>query len=241
MSDEGKNRRAHCAEERRTRASCDDAPRRELSPSGVSRRGFLKGMALTAGAAALPAEGVLGGSLAAQDEKGKGLGPGAVPVTLEVNGRRIELRIEPRVTLLDALRDHLEAGKTEAVDLTGTKRVCDRASCGACTMIVGGRTAYACSILAIDAQGKAIQTVEGIAGDGSSLDPVQEAFVHCDGLMCGFCTPGFVVSAKALLDENPSPTLEEVQRALDGNICRCGTQNRVIESVLLAAGKKGGR
>jgi xanthine dehydrogenase YagT iron-sulfur-binding subunit len=138
------------------------------------------------------------------------------------------------VTLLDAIRDHVDRRTGAHVDLTGSKKVCDRASCGACTVIIDGKTAYSCSVLAIEAQGKKITTVEGIAG-ADAPHPVQEAFVECDGLQCGFCTPGFVVSSKNLLDHNPHPSLDEIKRALNGNICRCGTYNRVFEAVQLAS------
>jgi len=151
------------------------------------------------------------------------VGPGDVPVTLTVNGKRLDLKIEPRVTLLDAVRNR--------ADLTGNKRVCDRGTCGACTMIVDGRTVYACSTLAIEVQGKQIRTVDGLS-TGSTLHPVQQAFCDVDALMCGFCTPGFVVSAAALLEKNPKPTAEQAKAALAGNICRCGTYSRVLEAVL---------
>jgi xanthine dehydrogenase YagT iron-sulfur-binding subunit len=216
--------------------------------SGVSRRGFLKGIALGAGAATLPAEGVIGKTLgaksAASPPQDEALGPGPVPITLNVNDKKIQMQVEPRVTLLDALRNHTHLGSKAYVDLTGSKRVCDRSSCGACTVIVDGRTVYACSVLAIEAQGKEIQTIEGLAQEAEGelrLDPLQEAVVHCDGLMCGFCTPGFVLSAKALLDANPGASREEIQRSLDGNLCRCGTQNRMLEAVMLAASRKGRR
>jgi xanthine dehydrogenase YagT iron-sulfur-binding subunit len=210
-------------------------------PAGVSRRKFLQAMGLGATAATLPDEGLLGRSLPAAEPQAPAdaaLGPGPVPVTLKVNGQTYKLAIEPRVTLLDALRNHFHdgtAGHTpEPIDLTGQKRVCDRASCGACTMIVDGRTVYGCTVLAIEAEGKEIRTVEGLEKDGK-LHPVQEEFVHHDGLMCGFCTPGFVMSAVALLEKNPSPTRADIRRAFDGNICRCGTQCRALEAVEAAA------
>jgi xanthine dehydrogenase YagT iron-sulfur-binding subunit len=140
-----------------------------------------------------------------------------------------KLEVEPRVTLLDALRTRL--------DITGVKRVCDRGACGACTMIVDGKTAYSCSMLAIEAQGKTIRTVEGLV-QGTVLHPVQEAFCDRDGLMCGFCTPGFVVAAAALLEQNPKPTIEQARKALDGNICRCGTYPRVLEAALNTGGRR---
>jgi xanthine dehydrogenase YagT iron-sulfur-binding subunit len=229
----------------RTKTTTEDGalPRTCLDPEpgGVSRRRFLQALGLGATAATLPDNGLLA---AVEEEKKDGdgtLGPGTVPVTLQVNGQTLKLEVEPRVTLLDALRNHLHAGRTEHVDLTGSKRVCDRASCGACTMIVGGRTVYSCTVLAIEAQGMPIRTVEGLEKDGK-LHPVQEAFVDHDGLMCGFCTPGFVVSSVAFLEAKPNPSADEIRRALDGNICRCGTQCRVVEAVQDAARKmQGGR
>jgi xanthine dehydrogenase YagT iron-sulfur-binding subunit len=190
--------------------------------SGFSRRDFLK----TVGVGGI-AVGVVGAEAAAQSPQT--LGPGPVPITLTINGRTHRLEVEPRVTLLDAVRDRLQ--------LTGAKRVCDRGSCGACTMIVDGRTTYACSMLAIEAQGRQIRTIEGLA-EGTVLHPVQQAFCESDALMCGFCTPGFVTASAALLEQNPNPTADEARHALDGNICRCGTYQRVIEATLKA---KGGR
>jgi xanthine dehydrogenase YagT iron-sulfur-binding subunit len=184
----------------------------------VSRRAFLK----TVGASSV-AVTVVGGGAEAQTTGVTPIGPGPVPITLTINGTNHQLTIEPRVTLLDAMRDRL--------DHTGLKRVCDRGSCGACTAIVDGRTAYTCSILAIEAQGKEIRTVEGLT-QGTVLHPVQQAFVAHDGTMCGFCTPGFVMSAVALLEKHPSPTPEQAREGLDGNICRCGTYTRVLEAVL---------
>ena len=147
-------------------------------------------------------------------------------IRLNINGRPRSLEVEPRVTLLDALRNRL--------DLTGAKKVCDRASCGACTVTMDGQAVYACSVLAIEAQGHRIETVESLAS-GDRLHPVQEAFVEHDAQQCGFCTPGFVVASKALLDRNPNPTREEVLRGLSGNLCRCGTYVGVVAAVLDAA------
>jgi xanthine dehydrogenase YagT iron-sulfur-binding subunit len=189
--------------------------------SGFSRRDFLK----TVGASGV-AVGVVGPA-AVDAQQGPITGPGAVPITLTINGRTHRLQVEPRVTLLDAVRNRL--------NLTGVKRVCDRGSCGACTMIVDGRTVYACSMLAIEAQGRNIRTVEGLT-EGTVLHPVQQAFCDHDGLMCGFCTPGFVTSTVALLEQNPNPTAAEARRALDGNICRCGTYVRVLEAALKTKG-----
>lgn len=203
---------------------------------GFSRRGFLTAVGLTG-----PAVGLLEGCRTAEAEAPVKTpqGPGPVPVTLKVNGKDVKLNVEPRVTLLDALRDHLGLDG-QFVDLTGSKRVCDRGSCGACTMIVDGRTVYSCSMLAIEAQGRAIRTVEGLEKNGK-LHPVQEQFIACDGLMCGFCTPGFIVSGVALLEKNPTPTTEQIRRGLDGNFCRCGTQNRALEAIAKAAAQMKGR
>ena len=153
------------------------------------------------------------------------VGPGDVPVTLTVNGKRVDLKIEPRVTLLDAVRNR--------ADLTGSKRVCDRGTCGACTMIVDGRTVYACSTLAIEVQGKQIRTVDGLS-TGNTLHPVQQAFCDVDALMCGFCTPGFVVATVAVLEKYPNATREQISKGLDGNICRCGTFVRIMEAAIKA-------
>jgi xanthine dehydrogenase YagT iron-sulfur-binding subunit len=162
------------------------------------------------------------------------MGPGAVPITLKINGQTKKLNVEPRVTLLDALRNHL--------DLTGAKRVCDRGTCGACTVIIGGKVMYTCTVLAIDAQGKDIQTVEGLAPAGK-LHPVSAAFVAHDAQQCGYCTPGFVMASKGFLDRNPNPKDEaEVEAGLGGNLCRCGTYVGVRKAVLEAAREmKGGR
>jgi xanthine dehydrogenase YagT iron-sulfur-binding subunit len=160
-------------------------------------------------------------------------GPGPVPITLQINGKPHKLMVEPRVTLLDALRDHL--------DMTGAKRVCDRASCGACTVIMEGKAVYGCSVLAIDAQNKPIETIEGLS-DGKRLHPVEAAFVDNDAQQCGFCTPGFVMAVKDFLNRNPNPTYDQVKEGLGGNLCRCGTYMGIRKAALQAAKQmKGGR
>jgi aerobic-type carbon monoxide dehydrogenase small subunit (CoxS/CutS family) len=188
-------------------------------PDGVnlSRRNFLK----STGVASIAATVIAPAGLAAQNGP-PAAGPGEVPVRLTVNGRAVNLTIEPRVTLLDALRMR--------ADMTGNKRVCDRGTCGACTMLVDGRPVYSCSTLAIDVQGKQIRNVDGLAS-GGTLHPVQQAFCDKDALMCGFCTPGFVMASVALLEKNPNPTPEQIKKGLDGNICRCGTFTRIFEAV----------
>ena len=192
---------------------------------GFNRRTFLK----TVGAGSIAA-GVLGPGQTADAQGVRAVGPGAVPIQLNINGRVHKLEVEPRVTLLDALRTRL--------DITGVKRVCDRGACGACTMLLDGKMIYSCSTLAIEAQGKPIRTVESLA-QGTVLHPVQQAFCEHDGLMCGFCTPGFVLATVALLEQNPKPTVEQARKALDGNICRCGTYKGVLDAALTAGGRRG--
>jgi len=154
------------------------------------------------------------------------VGPGPVPVTLNLNGKPVKLTIEPRVTLCDALRHHL--------DITGSKRVCDRGTCGACTVIMNGKTVYSCTVLAIDAEGKNIQTIEGLS-TADKLHPVSQSFWDNDAQQCGYCTPGFVMACKGLLDENPNPTPADLHRGLGGNLCRCGTYMGVRKAVAEAA------
>lgn len=191
------------------------------SSSGVSRRDFLK---ISGVSAAVPLVSEVS-ALALADEV-KELGPGKVPVTLSVNGKKLNAQLEPRVTLLDALRDKFE--------LTGAKRVCDRGTCGACTVLMDDKPVYACSVLAIDAQGREITTIESL-GEPGKLHPIQQAFVDHDAQQCGFCTPGFVMATKAFLDRNPNPTLEEIKHGLGGNFCRCGTYAGMREAVMQAA------
>ena len=191
---------------------------------GASRRDFLRGSGLAAATAVLT-----GPAVAALDEA-KAAEPDfktisdKVKVTLKVNGQDRPCEIETRSTLLDTLRNRL--------DVTGPKRVCDRASCGACTTIVDGAAVYSCTMLAISCLGKSIETLESF---DSGEKGVAHAFHQHDGLMCGYCTPGFVTACKAMLDRNPNPTLEEVRKGLDGNICRCGTYIGVLEAALAAA------
>jgi xanthine dehydrogenase YagT iron-sulfur-binding subunit len=154
-------------------------------------------------------------------------GPGEVGITLTINGKPVQLTVEPRTTLLDALRNQL--------DLTGAKRVCDRGTCGACSVLVNNKVMYACSILAVDAVGKNITTIEGFAMQGGKPHPVVQAFVNNDAQQCGYCTPGFVVAAKAFLDRNPNPTYDQVKDGLGGNLCRCGTYVGVRKAVLEAS------
>ena len=196
------------------------------SPDGVnlSRRNFLKTTGVVGVAASLvaPVESEAQAGPAAQ-------GPGEVPVRLTVNGKPVDLMIEPRVTLLDALRMR--------ANMTGNKRGCDRGTCGACTMLVDGRPVYSCSTLAIDVVGKQIRNVDGLA-NGNTLHPVQQAFCDKDALMCGFCTPGFIMASVGLLEKTPNPTPDQIRKGLDGNICRCGTFSRIFEAVSSVKGVK---
>ena len=196
----------------------------------ISRRGFLKGV----GAGAV-AGGILHGISSIEEVAAQGaptVGPNATPITLTINGRNKTLTIEPRVTLLDALRNHL--------DLTGAKKVCDRGTCGACTVLIDDEVAYACSILAVEAQGRKITTIEGL-GTPERMSAVQNSYVENDALQCGFCTPGFVVATTAFVRDHPGATLEEVREGMGGNLCRCGTYVGITEVALeQAKALKGG-
>jgi xanthine dehydrogenase YagT iron-sulfur-binding subunit len=192
--------------------------------SGVSRRDFLK---ISTIAAAVPV--VAGPRVAmAAGEEVPVHGPDKVPIELTVNGKKYKAGLEPRVTLLDALRDTL--------DITGAKRVCDKAECGACTVLLDDKVVYACAILAIEAQGREIITIESLM-EGGQLHPIQQAFVDHDASQCGFCTPGFVVACKALLDKHPNPTAEDLRHELSGNVCRCGTYAGIRAAVAQVARK----
>jgi len=200
-------------------------PKSQQTPA-VSRRLFLKSFGTTAAVAATSKVEAVVADLAKANAE-QPVGPGPVPIPLTVNGKTIELHVEPRVTLLEALRNHSS--------FTGAKEVCDRATCGACTVLLDGTPVYSCSKLAIDSQGHQITTVEGLAKDGK-LTAVQQAFVDQDALMCGYCTPGFVMSVTALLQNNPRPTADQIKRACAGNLCRCGTYPRIMRAAFKAAG-----
>jgi len=214
-----------------------DKPKDAVQPPADSkrdlgRRDFVKIVGGTG--VAITTAGVLAGAPAAEAQdnppRGKIVGPGTVPITLKINGQSRKLNVEPRVTLIDALRNHL--------DMTGAKKVCDRANCGACTVQLNGKAVYSCTILAIDAAGMGadIRTIEGLAPEGQ-LHPISAAFVANDAQQCGFCTSGFVMASKSYLDANPHPTIEEVQQWLGGgNICRCGTYRGLRRAVVVAGG-----
>jgi xanthine dehydrogenase YagT iron-sulfur-binding subunit len=191
---------------------------------GVSRRDFLKISGISVAVPMVATPRVL---LAAGKEVPVH-GPGKAPMEFTINDKKYKANLEPRVTLLDALRDQF--------DLTGAKRVCDRAECGACTVLLDSKAVYACSILAIEAQGKPIRTVESLMQQ-DKLHPVQQAFVDNDASQCGFCTPGFVVACKAFLDKHPTPTPEDLRRGLSGNLCRCGTYHGIQQAIAQVAQK----
>ncbi len=199
--------------------------KKSKSSLSVSRRDFLKGMATGAVAAAVT---TLPNPSLPEADASVPAGIKAAFVQLNVNGKLYRLMVKSNWTLLDVLRRELS--------LTGTKKACDHGNCGACTVIVDGKAIYACSVLAISMEGKRIFTVEGLS-DGEKLHPIQKAFSEHGGYQCGFCTPGQMMAAKALLDKNPKPNPDEVKAAMAGNLCRCGSYPKIIESVLSAAGK----
>lgn len=217
---------SNMADSNRTRPEGQDS---HVDGPALSRRSFLKG---AGGAAAA------GGVLSAQAQAAEAATAaqtlsGTVPVALQINGQERTLRCEPRTTLLSALRDRLEPA------LTGSKLVCDMGSCGACTVMIDGKPAYSCLTLAVQCRGKEITTVEGL-GSPESMSDVQAAFCAKDGMMCGFCTPGFVVATHAALDRNPGADLEELKYELSGNICRCGTYPHVFEAAQAAQAARNG-
>lgn len=192
----------------------------------ISRRLFVEGTGAGIVAATVPLEAQQAASQTAPDA--------AVPRTairVTVNGQARRIEVEDRWTLAELLRDHLQ--------LTGTKTGCDRGECGACTVLVDGKAVYSCSQLAVWMDGRTVQTVEGLAR-GEQLDPLQQAFIEYDAPQCGYCTSGQLMAAKALLNENPKPSREQVRAAMAGNLCRCSNYNHYVEAVLAAAGRTGG-
>ena len=222
--------------EERPRTEVADKPKKSRAKSekknapDLSRRQFIKGAGIAsvaASAGALLADRVLATPRPQMGGGANGVvGPGEVPITLKINGKLQHLNLEPRVTLLDALRNHL--------DLTGAKKVCDRATCGACTVQIDGRAVYSCTTLAIDAEGRDITTIEGLEPAGG-LHPMSQAFWDNDAQQCGFCTPGFVMACAAYIEHEPNPTREGLEESLGGNLCRCGTYMGIKDAVLDAA------
>src|SRR5438034_4732688 len=193
-----------------------------------SRRRFLKGVGIVGAGAAVADKLWIESDVQAKERGDESVLVGNVTVVLEVNGLQRKAQVEPRTTLLNALRNHLDP------PVTGPKLVCDMGTCGACTVLLDGKPAYSCLVLAVDAVRKQITTVEGL-GSPENLNAIQGAFVDKDALMCGFCTPGFVTTISAYLKKNANPTLAEVREACKGNFCRCGTYPRVFEAALAAA------
>ncbi len=196
-----------------------------------SRRLFMKGVSTSVITASAVTSGVAVEKEAQAEEDANVLGPDQVPLKLNINGETYNVKAEPRETLLEVLRNRL--------DITGPKLICDSGNCGGCTVDIDGKIVYACMMLAMQAQGKKITTVEGLA-EGENLHPVQEAFVEADALQCGYCTPGFVMSMAAVYKENPAASLEEVKEGISGNLCRCGTYTQIFEAAELAKKKIGG-
>lgn len=194
------------------------------NPGGITRRKFLKGFGITSIGIAAGGEGLLGTIQAScAPAQGTIAGPDAQQIILSVNGKNHRVMAEPRTTLVEVLRDQLQ--------LTGTKTGCERGACGACTVILNGKTQMSCMTLAMDAVGVEIETIEGLETNGK-LHPLQEVFIEHDAMQCGFCTPGMVMSCKSLLDRNSKPTLEDIKLATSGNLCRCGTYHNVFDAVM---------
>ena len=196
---------------------------------GSTRRTFLKSAGLVS--ASVAGAEMLSGMPHAEAQAGAGVvGPGKVPLKLKINGEAHTLNVEPRTTLAEALRDELH--------LTGTKVVCDRGSCSACTVMLDKTPVCSCMTLAMDVGDREVTTIEGLA-HGEELHPVQAAFIEHDALQCGFCTSGMIMSCASLLERNPKPSPEDVKTAISGNICRCATYPKVFEAVLAASQSKG--
>jgi len=199
----------------------------EKQKRGTTRRTFLKSAGMVS--ATVAGAEMLGGiSHAEAEAQASTLGPGKVPLKLRINGEVYAVNIEPRATLAEVLRDDLH--------MTGTKVVCDRGSCSACTVMLDKTPVCSCMTLAVDVGDRNVTTIEGLAR-GEELHPVQAAFVEHDALQCGFCTSGMVMSCAALLERNPKPDVEDVKTAISGNICRCATYPKVVDAVLAASQK----
>jgi aerobic-type carbon monoxide dehydrogenase small subunit (CoxS/CutS family) len=212
----------------------DGSGEKDGKQSGFSRRRFLKGVGV-AGVGAIVADYPLlapaaDAPPASGDASGKTVS-GNIDIVLNVNGQDRKVTVEPRTTLLNALRNNMDP------PVTGPKLVCDMATCGACTVLLDDKPVYGCMSLAVDVVGKKITTVEGI-GTPEHLSPVQAAFGQTDAMMCGYCTDGFVTSITGLLKANPNPTEQEVREACKGNFCRCGTYPRIFQAALAAAKAK---
>ncbi|MFZ5516580.1 MAG: (2Fe-2S)-binding protein [Candidatus Zhuqueibacterota bacterium] len=198
-----------------------------IKSDGISRRKFMKGIG-----SGVVGSTVLVHSLPAISEQlatAEAAHDGKQLLAFKVNGRAVKLMVEPRTTLAEVLRDSLQ--------LTGTKIACNQGECGSCTVLLNGSAVYSCHLLALDAAGKEVTTIEGLM-NGETLHPIQQAFIDKDGLQCGFCTPGQIMAAHALLMNNPTPSREQVQDGMGGNLCRCAAYPKIVDSVLAAAAAK---
>ena len=197
----------------------------------VSRRGFLKGAGFTAATTVIESASAITREAHAASLTKLALGPDALQINLRVNGQIHPVTVEPRYTLAETLRDNL--------NLTGTKVVCDRGSCSACTVWIDKVPTLACMTLAVDAVGRDVTTIEGLS-QNDTMHPVQAAFVKHDAMQCGFCTPGMVMSCAALLERNHNPNLDDVKHAISGNLCRCGTYPKIFAATLDVARQRNG-
>ncbi len=207
----------------------DKNQKSESKPTkAITRRSFIRGAGISTAGTVMLTSNALAFDYKEQLVTGEEYGPEAMTIKMKVNGMMKSLSVEPRTTLASALRDHLE--------LTGTKVVCDRGSCSACTVYLDGKPVNACMMSAFDVGDKEITTIEGIAKNGE-LHPVQQAFIEHDASQCGYCTPGMVMSCVHLVENNTDPNLEDVKNATRGNLCRCGTYPNVFKATLAAAKK----
>jgi xanthine dehydrogenase YagT iron-sulfur-binding subunit len=207
----------------------DPSSSQDKQKRGTTRRTFLKSAGIVSASVA-SAEMLTGVPRAQAEEQAGAVGPGKVPLKLRINGQVKTVNVEPRTTLAEALRDELH--------LTGTKVVCDRGSCSACTVMLDKTPVCSCMTLAVGVGDRNVTTIEGLA-HGEDLHPIQAAFIEHDALQCGFCTSGMLMSCASLLERNPKPSADDVRTAISGNICRCATYPRVLEAVVAASQRKG--
>jgi aerobic-type carbon monoxide dehydrogenase small subunit (CoxS/CutS family) len=196
-------------------------------PSVFSRRGFIKGIGSGVVGTYMVVPGLSKISQKVLDEV-ENESTNKEPLTLKINGKKVSVLVEPRTTLAELIRDRLK--------LTGTKVICNQGDCGGCTVLMNGKAVFSCHLLALDAAGTEITTIEGLLSKGK-LHPVQEAFAEHDGMQCGFCTPGQIMSAQAILIKNPNPSKEEILDGMSGNLCRCAAYPNILKSVVAAAEK----
>ena len=200
----------------------------KAKPKSFSRRGFIKGVGsgVVGGYMIVPALPKISQKIIDEVEKE---GTNKEPLSLKINGHKVNILVEPRTTLAELLRNRFK--------LTGTKVICNQGECGGCTVLMNGKAVFSCHLLALDAAGTEITTIEGLMS-GEKLHPIQEAFVEHDGLQCGFCTPGQIMAAQAILIKNPKPSKEEILDGMSGNLCRCAAYPNILKSVIAAAEKK---